>query len=310
MLFRVELHKSLDAALLAGSQELPNRTLATAAVNQYLALNLPERDGVSSPQLTITFTGIPTNRITARVDQQVTLWFMQVFGIQSTSISAEASSQQMSTDIMLALDRSGSMCGDYPGDPGNCPEVGPWQPMDDVKNAAVYFVTELGEEIMLGIVSYGTYPSTDVPLKFLEDELYEVVAGIQSIAPSSGADKYTDVGSSIHEAVDSLLTGGRPNPKVIVLLSDGRPNVIRGVYYGYSEPPRTYARQAASRADNEGIVIFSIAFGDQADHALMRDIAQIAHGLYYYAPDTDDLYAIFHDIASKDYVRLTKIPTS
>jgi len=304
MRFRTELHKALDAAVLAAAQDLPNTSTARATLNQYIALNIPDVDAVTDPVVTVSFSGTPFNRISAQASLDVSLPFMRVFGQQTATVQAASSAEKTGVDLVLAIDRSGSMCEDYPGNPNKCPKVGPWQPMDDVKDAAVYFITELAEETMLGLVSYSTYPSTDVPLKYLESEMGEVISGIQGIAPGRSWNRFTDIGGAIHLAVDSLTTGGRQNPKVIVLLSDGRPNIIEGSFYGYTEAPRAYTRQAAYRAEDEGIVIFTIAFGDDSDIDLMDDVADITGGWFYYSPDTDGLYAIFQEIASKDFVRL------
>jgi Mg-chelatase subunit ChlD len=303
LLCRQKLYNALDAAVLAGAQDLPNSTVASATVDEYIAMNLPENESVSDPLVTLDFSGSPVGRIDAQAQQVVYLSFMRIFGIQSTTIFAESSAEKTSVDLMLVIDRSGSMCEDYPGNPSNCPPVGPWEPMDSVKDAAVYFASELGPQTLMGVVSYCTVPTCNVPLKFLEDELDEVINGIQSLAPGRGAMCYTDIGGGIHVAVDSLLSSGRPNPKAIVLITDGRPNIIQGVNYGYTEPPRRYTRQAATRADNNGIVIFAIGFGDEADITLMQNVANITGGLFYYAPDSDDLYAVFYEIANKAFVR-------
>jgi len=70
----------------------------------------------------------------------------------------------------------------------------------------------------------------------------------------------------------------------IVLLTDGQ-----------SEPAS--ARAAANAAKAAGTLIFTIGLGEDADHALLRELAS-APDAYYYAPTGADLAAIYAEIAA------------
>lgn len=303
---RARLSAALDAAVLAAAQDMPNTSAAYATLNQYVSLNVPVGGLFSEPEVTVTFSGVFPNTVTAHADQIIELAFARIFGLYSTTVSAESRAVNMDPDLVLVLDRSGSMCEDshgpdYPDSSGYCPECEEgWEPMDSVKAAGSLFVSELGVETMMGVVSYATYPELDVPLSDLRDEWEEVVVGIEEISPSG----YTDIGGGIYTAIDELLASGRPNPKAIVLITDGRANVKNGHFYWWGDIPANHTRDAAHHADDNGIVIFTIAFGSGADQNLMAEVAEIAHGQYYYAPDSEDLQPIFEDIAEQDYVRL------
>jgi Mg-chelatase subunit ChlD len=308
MAYRQQLEKATDAAVLAGAQDLPSTTTASATVSEYMTRNLSETDALSEPDITLTFSGNPPDAINAEASQQVSLWFARVLGLEHTTIRASSAARRMSADIMLILDRSGSMCEDYDGNQLNCPPTTS-QPMNKVKDASVYFVNQLAKEGMIGVVTYNTWPRCDVRLKYLKNELSQVVAGIQSLAPGTGGNAYTDIGSGVDLALDSLVVGGRPNPKVIVLISDGKPNTVDGNHsYGYStnfnHPPNKHVLDAAQHAKSKGAVIYMIAFGSNLNQTLMQEVVRITGGMYYRAPTTDDLYPIFHQIAKMGFVRL------
>ena len=67
-------------------------------------------------------------------------------------------------------------------------------------------------------------------------------------------------------------------------------------------------RNAAQRARDNHIKIFSIAFGDDADTALMSEIASITGGMYFLAPGAEDLQAVFGAVAQTTMVQLVSIP--
>jgi Flp pilus assembly protein TadG len=307
MAFRQQLQKATDAAVLAGAQDLPSTTTASATVDEYMARNLSEADAVSEPEITLTFSGYPTNRIKGEATQQVSLWFARVLGKESTTIRAESEAQRMDADIMLVLDRTGSMCDISPGQPcPACPPVCNWEPMTSVKNAAVYFVNQLGRETVMGVVSYNTSPHCDVRLKYLKDEMGQVVAAIQSLQPGRPPNQFTDIGSAIRMGVDSLVVSKRPNPKIMVLITDGMANWLNGVHYADNNPRvNAYTLAQATYAHDKGVVIFVVAFGDKRlNEPLMKQIVSITTGAYFRTPDADGLYPIFHQIAGMSFVHL------
>jgi hypothetical protein len=58
-------------------------------------------------------------------------------------------------------------------------------------------------------------------------------------------------------------------------------------------------------AVQNGIIIFTISLGSAADQPLMTDIAETTGGIHQYAATTDDLQAVFQEIAQHIFLRLT-----
>ena len=300
---RARIAAALDASVLAAAQDLPNTGQAQNKFDEYLAANMPQNGLYSINGTNLTFPGVLNNRIRATATVNANMGFMRVLGMDIGTVGAVAEAQNADPDLALVEDRSGSMCEDsHPGYPdwlGNCPDEPPtWQPMQKVKQASNPFTNQLGSNVQLALVSYSTSATLDVPLT---TDFNSVQDAVDLLEP----DGYTDIGGAIYTARDELINNGREGaPKAIVLISDGVPNAADGTLYWFSSYPTTYALGAAQNAADNGIIIFSVAYGANADHDLMEDIADITGGQYYNAPDETQLQPILIEIANHDYVKL------
>jgi Flp pilus assembly protein TadG len=191
------LNRGVDAAALAATGEIKrNVTLAQmqASARQLLKLN-----EVNVPAANITIeqcsnatiandpelcpanpTDLPRKLVRVTVRQDVQLYFLSVIGIPKVSIQSKAISEAATVDVMLVLDRSGSMTGDAPNksvwqDPKKCTEAdqygndsytpawdkhpgpdgvpGECHPFEEVKAAAKLFADQLDfDHDRMGIV--------------------------------------------------------------------------------------------------------------------------------------------------------------
>jgi len=170
-------------------------------------------------------------------------------------------------DVMLVIDRSGSMAG---------------QKLSAAKNAAKTFVDQLNSSYdRSGLVSFNDHATLDQPLTFVQqdvkDEIDDMTAG-----------GYTAIGDGILKALTELASNGREDAYLFeVLLSDGMNN--RG----------TIPLEAAEDAAANGVIIFTIGLGSDADGETLQEIADATGGDYYYAPDSSDLEAIYQEIAEE-----------
>jgi len=131
-------------------------------------------------------------------------------------------------------------------------------------------------EDQLGLVSYASSASLD---EQLTNDRNAVKDALDALSAGGG----TATGDGIYEATDEL-TSGRANPvayKFQVLLSDGQTN------QGSS------SAAAASDAASNGIVIYTIGFGPDADAAELTNIANLTGGEYYAAADVNSLSTIY-----------------
>jgi hypothetical protein len=120
-----QLQSATDAAALAGAQDLPNASNAIATATTYANANTPSN--LSSFNFTYqtkcTATAVLAVGCNAAVNPNALVvsgtastnaWFSRLFGLNSFSISAHANAcspcSSTPVDIVIALDRTGSMC--------------------------------------------------------------------------------------------------------------------------------------------------------------------------------------------------------
>lgn len=204
-------------------------------------------------------------------------------------------------DIMLVLDRSGSMDDDsYCVGNGSTSEFwcewfgGTWvdDPLQSAKNSAKDFVDLLNPaRDKVGLVSYSTNATLD---HALSDDYVSVKADIEAMS----ADGWTNIGQGLELARGELNANGRTDAvPVIILLTDGIANVNES---GTGTPDETggeaYAQNQASLADAEGTRVIVIGLGDGVNEECLRDNIATSPSDYYYAPTGGDLAAIYASI--------------
>jgi Mg-chelatase subunit ChlD len=215
------------------------------------------------------------------------------------SIARTVRSCEVPSDVIMVLDRSGSMAADG-GDP---PE-----PLESAKQAAKSFTRLLQPSDQLGYFSYATTPSEPME-QVLTGNMQMVQDAIQSTTMGSDGVQYTNMGEAFKIALKELQSERARDDtrKVIVFLTDG--DVTRPLNPVTGERDIDYAGQyaldAAMQAKNNNVLIYTIGFGDlflQIEGVLERDIALIRNlasdaEKYYEAPTIRDLQAVYAEIA-------------
>jgi Putative Flp pilus-assembly TadE/G-like len=134
-----QVQASADAAALAGAQELPDIAAATSRANQYAALNTPDNlsnfavnvtTRCSAAASVATWCGpgktYQANTIAVTETGKTPTWFAQVLGLNHFDVKGVATACQPCSsspvDIVLAIDRTGSMCSPQ-GSGGVCTDL-------------------------------------------------------------------------------------------------------------------------------------------------------------------------------------------
>ena len=178
-----------------------------------------------------------------------------------------------SIDVMLVIDRSGSMTG---------------KPYDDARQACSNFVANLHlgttNADQAGLASYNASATLD---QQLTNSAAALNAAIHSL-PTAGGNTSISLGLQTGQAE---LASTRHSPQalpVLVLLSDGQPT-------GTDTPSNALAQAASAKA--AGTVIFAVGLGTNVDGTLMAGIAS-APGDYYFTTNSSQLSGLFNAISS------------
>lgn len=184
------------------------------------------------------------------------------------SVTGVCVDQGAETDVMLVLDRSGSMAG---------------AKIDAARSAAVAFVGEMDYAVArVGLVLFNTEATLAMSLT---NDAALVVDAVVSAEPPQGG---TDIGEGIQVAAEHLAASGRSGVRqVMIVLTDGRP-----------EGHDVDADAASDGARAAGVRVYTIGFGPDVDPDLL---ARIASGPddYFFAPGPAELSGIYTEIARR-----------
>ncbi len=339
-LTKTELRIAVDACARAASAEYGNSKDLDAALDaaqemaaRYRVGRVPfsiDRSEVVSgsilpqPDGTYAFLqgGTPLNafRIETGYTDQTRLGSMDsifpaLHGIEQFQILSRSTVAEIDLEIVLVLDRSGSMAFDlsgvewqYPdGRPWNInyflppdPNGSRWSALESALNVFVDVLERKSKKVPVAITSYSTdyttwssyfrrsfssvEASVDQPLTDDYQQVRDCFEDIGSRAIiggtniSAGMDKGAQV---LTQSPDSDHTY-----QIMIVLTDGRWNAGR-------DPV-----QAAIDAANQGIKIYAVTFSDDADIETMQNVADVGGGELYHAITQEELENAFRQIAN------------
>jgi len=290
------LQASADAAALAGAQKLPDAGAAKTTAQEYGTSSTGKNQlnnigSVSEIITTKCLTSLPgcdpANAVVAEESAQVPTFFARVLGISSFNIKAKATACSYCgvkpLDIMLVVDRTGSMCQDHYGnsDPA-CTDL------NKEKAALKEFLTLLEPARQrVGLAIFPPATSTSSSCNTPSDTNYNTASNPYVVVPLSNnyANKSGELNSSsqlvstiscikaagntsyalaIEKAQAELTAHGRTGvDRVIIFFSDGAAN-IGPTYYASTSPyrkqPCHQGVTSAGPVKSSGTVIYSIGY--------------------------------------------------
>lgn len=198
----------------------------------------------------------------------VPLFFGNLMGMEFFEPRSRATATYIERDVVLVVDRSGSMRGSK---------------FRDLVSAIDIFVETLDDtpvDEQVGLASYSEFASADVALtkdlKKISDRVRSLrLGGLTSISRGM-------------ESGGTVMDGSRDTDfveRTMIVMTDGRHN--RG-----PEP-----RNAATVLAKDGVKIHTITFGADADRTRMIEVAEIGGGRHFHANNGAQLRAIYREIA-------------
>jgi Flp pilus assembly protein TadG len=303
------LQGAADAAALAGAQQLPDPVMAQQTAQQFGStatgknhitdVNVTEQVSTSC---NATIPGCaPVNMVSVNEDATVPTFFSKIVGVDSFNVHVHAAACSpcgaRAVDIMLVLDRTGSMCQDSLGRDQHptCPDMN--NAKDGLRTFLGYFdpsMAHVGFAVLPPAADPtrpcdvpGSYTSTAYKLVPLSSDFRNadgtlntrssLVATINCVQ-SNGSTAYAN---AIEAAQAELDLHGRPNvPQVIVFASDGAANTGPSTYAStspYRTQPCRQGVTSAGLAKARGTIIYSIGYAlDDATGGCVNSVSRAA----------------------------------
>ncbi len=246
-------------------------------------------------------TGQPIAAVTNMIGQDPSLSLDAVSLQQITTISLPlARVEYRELDVILVIDRSGSMDDKEPGDQ--------YSKFYYAKEAAMAFVGQLNaSKDRVGIVSFAgdddQYSDDDAtldsPLTNNLEEVKTVINNLRIIGPVAR----TNMGAGFAKANEEFMAHNRSGAIcAVIFVSDGvanRPCPHYPMHTGDEPCPvaQQYARNESKKLSDNDVLIYTIGLGAETwrfDEQLLKDIQTSG---YYYAPSGKDLMDIYMAIA-------------
>ncbi|MCC9075060.1 VWA domain-containing protein [Litorilinea aerophila] len=174
------------------------------------------------------------------------------------------------TNVYLVVDTSGSMEGTK---------------IARTREALAAFVQQIqGDRDRVGLIEFGTSTKNFIPLRVMDErnrrDLLQVIEQMEAFGGTALID-------AVYDAVADLQAQGDESAiNAVVVMTDGQENES----YRRLADIEELLRRSGSRPP----VIFTIAFGQDADERLLQELARIGQGQFRRADETDiqELYRI------------------
>jgi Ca-activated chloride channel homolog len=242
---------------------------------------------------------VSIKRLNSSVNGGIDFLLPRTFEQSGFEFEKSSVSTRVDVDIAFVVDRSGSMIyasnevatGFPPISDPNWKEGDPAPPNSrwlDLAAGANAFIQEMELSALDEFVSLVTY-ATDATLeRETSNDYSRVNDGIRRYTNSFPTGT-TNIGGGLQVGLNSL--GGasaRPSAsKVIILMTDGKLNAPSGA---------AHPLDVAKSASEKGVVVFTVTFADEADQALMRNVAKVGGGQHFHASNGASLRAVLLDI--------------
>lgn len=196
-------------------------------------------------------------------------------------IAKTVRSCEIPTDVVVAIDLSGSMNNDQDNPP---------EPISSVLRAAESFVGRLGQKDQASLITFATEAFVDQSLNRNIDSTRAMVRNLQ-INPEEETGS-TNTGDAFVRAFEEFVSE-RHNlnaRKVMVILTDGLATAP-------DENPEIYALEKAKELKDSGVTVYAIGLGNEVNMEFIQTVAS-SQGHAYQALSTAQVDRIYQNITA------------
>lgn len=258
---RAKLSAATDAAALAAARSLSvGLTLAAQAASAeararaFFDANFPNgflNTTNKQVQVVVAETAYRTRTVTVTASVEAPIYFMRLLGFNRSTVAAEGKASRRDVNLILVLDRSGSMANSHSCEP--------------MKAAARQFVSQFANQRdRLGLVTFGmTYLVAYPPAQDFKTSSPSLDTVLSNIQCSGG----TGTAQALWKGYEQLQAINEPGAlNLIVFFTDGLPNGITAQFPvktrtdtrygygadGYSSTSSQYSMLPSTCLDAEG----------------------------------------------------------
>ncbi len=242
-----------EAAVLFRDYLLSEEGQQTAADNGLRPVNtavtLPDSEAIDTAQPTVIFDEPSTNSI---------------FAVQELWQEA-----RKDVNLVMLLDTSGSMRGSK---------------IDNMRDAAVQFVQQMGDDDYLSLIAFSTEPQLIVEHVRVGDNRDKIVNAIMDLSAVGDTTLFDAIGDGAALLTQTTLPS---TANAMVVLTDG-------------QDTRSYRYNAATamqEALDNNATVFTIAYGGDADERTLERLATQANGNYFVG-DEASIAAIYEEMSA------------
>lgn len=221
---RAKLTTASDAASIAAARSLAvgitlsaQTANATATATNFFNANFPDGYFNTSGKVVdvaIAESALKVRSVTVNSEVKAPSLFMRFLSSSLTTIKATARAERRDTNVVMVLDRSGSMDGN-----GGC---------DSMKAAAAAFSLKFANNRdRVGMVTFGSDNRVDFPLQNPPGDFQSGAGGLPALAAQINCDGGTGTASALWRGYEELVRINEPGAlNVILLMTDGQPNML------------------------------------------------------------------------------------
>jgi Flp pilus assembly protein TadG len=223
-LVRSELSKAVDAASLAGAKNISNPYVTVNTIAQEVGNENFPAGQLGTPisgagSVSFTITTLTNNKI--KVDGRVNAIAIlaRLFGIDQVATASSGVAQKNKVEIMMVLDRSGSMAG---------------SPISKLKTAAksfLSFFTETQDEDKMGLISFATGVTVDQQLGInFVNAMTTKINAMTATGATNAEDAIDQVDGPNGFTDQTGIPGDQRVQQYLLFFTDGHPTAFRGKF--------------------------------------------------------------------------------